>query len=150
MKNARILAILLALLALAGGCARKPDADAAEREKKFKAMMTGVTLVGHSTRLNQEGLFGEEKYVIDSVSKLTGETWLIHARLQYGSRDLPVPVPVIIKWAGDTPMITLTDLTLPGLGTFTARVLLYGDQYAGTWSAKDHGGQMFGKIVKTQ
>ena len=150
MKNARILAILLALLALAGGCARKPDADVAGREKKFKAMMTGVTLVGHSTRLNQEGLFGEEKYVIDSVSKLTGETWLIHARLQYGSRDLPVPVPVTIKWAGDTPMITLTDLTLPGLGTFTARVLLYGDQYAGTWSAKDHGGQMFGKIVKTQ
>ena len=39
--------------------------------------MSGVTLVGHSTRLNQEGLFGEEKYVIDSVSKLAGETWLI-------------------------------------------------------------------------
>ena len=150
MKNTRIVTITLASLFVIAGCARKPAAEAAaDREKKFEAMMSGVTLVGHSTRLNQEGLFGEEKYVIDSVSKLTGETWLIHARLQYGSRDLPVPVPVTIKWAGDTPVITLTDLTIPGLGTFTARVLLYGDQYAGTWSAKDHGGQMFGKIVKS-
>jgi hypothetical protein len=149
VKNARILTSTLALLLLAAGCARKPAVDAADREKRFEAMMSGVTLVGHSTRLNQEGLFGEEKYLIDRVSKLAGETWLIHARLQYGSRDLPVPVPVTIKWAGDTPVITLTDLTIPGLGTFTARVLLYGDQYAGTWSAKDHGGQMFGTIVRT-
>lgn len=109
--------------------------------------MAGATLVGRSTSSNREGLGGEERYRIDKVSKLVGDTWLIQARLQYGSHDIPVPVPVAIKWAGDTPVITLTDLAIPGAGTFTARVLLYGDQYAGTWSAKDHGGQIFGKIV---
>lgn len=119
-------------------------------EKQFSEMMTGVTLVGQSTRLNREGVGGTEKYVIEKVSKITGETWLIHSRLQYGSTDVPVPVPVTIKWAGDTPVITLTDLSIPGVGTYTARVLLYRDQYAGTWSGKKGGGQMFGKIVRSR
>ena len=71
-----------------------------------------------------------------------------HVRIQYGSHDISVPLPVTIKWAGDTPVITITDMTIPGLGTYTARVLLYQDQYAGTWSSKDHGGQVFGRIVR--
>lgn len=141
--------MMMAALLLAAGCSRKPGADsAAENEKKFQEMMTGVTLVGHSTRANKAGVGGEERYVIDKVSKLAGDTWVIQARIKYGSHDLPVPVPVTIKWAGDTPVITLTDLAIPGLGTYTARVLLYRGQYAGTWSAKDHGGEMFGKIVR--
>jgi hypothetical protein len=140
----------LAISALfAAGCSRAPGGDsAAENEKKFQEMMAGVTLVGHSTSTNREGLSGEERYGITKVSKVAGDTWLIMARLQYGSHDLPAPIPVTIKWAGDTPVIELTDLPIPGAGTFTARVLLYRDQYAGTWSAKDHGGQLFGKIVR--
>jgi hypothetical protein len=142
------LTIVAALLA--AGCSRKTDiGPSAEAEKQFQQMMSGVTLVGHSTRLDKDGIApGEERYVIDKVSKVVGDTWVIQARIQYGSHDISVPVPVTIKWAGDTPVITLTDLSIPGLGTYTARVLLYRDQYAGTWSAKDHGGQMFGKIVR--
>lgn len=143
MKNGIFIVISLVL---AAGCARKPPAEA-DLEKQFQEMMSGATLVGHSTRLNREGIFGEERYVIEKASKVAGDTWLLQARLKYGGRDIPVPVPVSIKWAGDTPVITLTDLTIPGMGTFTARVLLYRGQYAGTWSAKDHGGQIFGKIV---
>ena len=58
---------------------------------------------------------------------------------------IPLP-PLEVKWAGDTPVITLTDLAIPGLGTFTARVLFYRGEYCGTWSAVDHGGTLFGKI----
>ncbi len=143
------LAITAAAL-LAAGCSTKPAADStAQNEKQFQEMMSGATLIGHSTRFNKEGLApGEEHYTIDKVSKLTGDTWLFQARIQYGSHDLPLPIPVTIKWAGDTPVITLTDLKLPGLGTFTARVLLYRDRYAGTWSGGDHGGEMFGKIER--
>jgi hypothetical protein len=138
---------LLSALLIAG-CTRKPTVDAnVDLEKRFQAMMSGVTLVGHSASQNQEGVSTEERYVIEKVSKLAGDTWLFEASMKYGSHDIPVPVPVQIKWAGDTPVITLTDLTIPGLGTYTARVLLYRDQYAGTWSSKDHGGQLFGKIV---
>jgi len=142
------LALFGILLAALAGCGRKAPTTQDELDRKFQQMMKGVTLVGRSTRLNNDQFIGSEKYVIEKVTRLTGETWLFQARLQYGSRDIPVPVPVVIKWAGDTPVITLTDLTIPGMGTFTARILLYRDQYAGTWSAKDHGGQMFGKIVR--
>jgi len=110
-------------------------------------MMSGVTLVGHSADPNHEGVSAEEKYVIDKATKLAGDTWLFQAHIQYGDHAVLVPLPVQIKWAGDTPVITLTDLAIPGLGTYTARVLLYADQYAGTWSSKGHGGQLFGKIV---
>ena len=112
--------------------------------------MTGVTLVGHSTRFDQDGVSGEERYAIDKVSKLTGDTWLFQTRLKYGSHEIPVPIPLQIQWAGDTPVITMTDLTIPGVGTYTARVLLCCDQYAGTWSGGTHGGQVFGKIVRRQ
>jgi len=141
--------VFLALLAMPmiPGCSKKQSASV-DLDRQFQEMMNGVTLVGHSTQTNKDGISGEERYVIEKVSKLTGDTWLFQARLQYGSLNLPVPVPIVIKWAGDTPVITLTDLSIPGLGTYTARVLLYRDQYAGTWSAKDHGGQMFGRIVR--
>ena len=41
---------------------------------------------------------------------------------------------------------TLDDVMVPGFGTFTCRVMIDGDQYAGTWSGGDHGGHMFGRI----
>ena len=53
-----------------------------------------------------------------------------------------------VKWAGDTPMISLTTFAVPGFGSFTARVLIYNGAYAGTWGDAQHGGKLFGKIVK--
>jgi hypothetical protein len=136
------------LLWSAAGCGKKAVTPQDELDRRFQEMMRGVTLVGRSTRLKDDKVIGSESYAIDKVSKLTGETWLFQARIVYKDHEVPVPIPVTIKWAGDTPVITLTDLSIPGLGTYTARVLLYRDQYAGTWSAKDHGGQLFGKIVR--
>ena len=34
--------------------------------------------------------------------------------------------------------------------SYTARVLIYGKQYAGTWSGKDHGGHLFGRIERAK
>lgn len=137
------------LLFVLSGCSRKQEIPTeTQRDQSFEKMMSGVTLVGHSTPLNQDKLFDEERYVIDKVSRLAGDTWLFQTRLNYGSHEIPVPIPVTIRWAGDTPVITLTDLSIPGVGTYTARVLLYRDQYAGTWSGASAGGQVFGKIVR--
>jgi hypothetical protein len=147
IHRVKLLAPLLFLLL--EGCSKKPDTITdSQREQKFQEMMSGVALVGRSTRLNREGLSGEEQYLIDKVSKLTGDTWIFQTRLKYGEREIPVPIPLTILWAGDTPVITLTDLTIPGVGTYTARVILHSDQYAGTWSGKNAGGQLFGKIVR--
>jgi hypothetical protein len=140
--------MLLLLVATLGGCGTKTATTQDALDKKFQEMMNGATLVGRSSRLNSDKISSEEKYVIEGVTKLTGETWLFRSRFQYGDRDIPIPIPVTIKWAGDTPVITVTDLSIPGMGTYTARVVLYRDQYAGTWSGEKGGGQMFGKIVR--
>jgi len=149
MKTKQLFAIV-ALAAAFAACGRKPQTAQDDLDRKFQEMMRGVTLEGRSTRLDDDKVIGSEKYVIEKVSKLGGETWLFQTRLQYGPHNIPVPIPVVIKWAGDTPVITLTDLSIPGMGSYTARVVLYRGQYAGTWSAKDHGGQIFGKIVRNR
>ena len=118
-----------------------------ELAKQFQEMMTGAVLVGHSTLTDRQSLSGEERYYIDRISRIGAETWLLQTRMKLGSHEVPFPIPVVIKWAGDTPVITLTDMSIPGVGTYTARVLLYRGQYAGTWSGKNYGGQLFGKIV---
>ncbi len=89
----------------------------------------------------------EDRYTLGRVQKMQGDLWLIEARIQYGDHDVTVPLVLKVKWAGDTPVITLTDFTVPGLGTFTARVLFYRGQYAGTWSHGNHGGELFGKVL---
>jgi len=59
-----------------------------------------------------------------------------------------VPLPLEVKWSGDTPVITLTNFTIPALGTFTSRVLIYNGKYAGTWTHGKVGGHLFGTIEK--
>jgi hypothetical protein len=56
---------------------------------------------------------------------------------------------VTMRWVGDTPMIMLTDFTIPAMGTFTVRLFFYGDRYAGTWQHGRVGGQMFGRIERS-
>jgi hypothetical protein len=143
----RLLLTPLAVCLAAAVACRRADPDRAALEKQFEESLTGATLVGSSTRGSKPGL-SEEKYTIQKVSKLQGDTWLFHARIQYGSRDVTVPIPLTVKWAGDTPVVTLTDLSIPGLGTYTARVMFFRGQYAGTWQAKDHGGVVFGRITR--
>ncbi|HET6878789.1 MAG TPA: hypothetical protein VFI31_01390 [Pirellulales bacterium] len=118
--------------------------------KQFEQSMSGSTLVGYSTFNGQEESKGlkEEKYHLKSVKKLKhGDYWQFEYEYGEEGKTIKLP-PVEIKWAGDTPVITLTDVLVPGAGTFTARVLFYRDEYAGTWSASDHGGRIFGKVVR--
>jgi hypothetical protein len=137
-----------------------------ELEKRFAETMSGATMVGNfnagsmtATEKPDAGKddagkataakpLKEDRYTLGKVAKIKDDYWLFETRIQYGQHDVTLPIMIQVKWAGDTPIITLTDLTIPGLGTFTARVLVYRDQYAGMWMHGDHGGQMFGRIVK--
>lgn len=118
--------------------------------QKLERDLSGVKLVGRFTVTGKEnGNPRPEEYTISRAVKLPeGDAWLIQARIRYGDKDVSVPVPVEIKWAGDTPVITLTNLTLPGLGTFTSRVVIYEGRYAGTWQHGEVGGHLFGTIEK--
>jgi hypothetical protein len=121
-----------------------------ELDKKFMETLSSSTLAGR-WRLAKDGKLGDEredKYTIGTVTKLGADLWVIGARIQYGGKDVTLPVPVKVFWAGDTPVISITNAGIPGLGTYTARVMVYGDYYTGTWSAPDHAGFLCGTILK--
>lgn len=122
--------------------------DKAALEKQFEETMSGATLIGTFTVRGQtDKKLNEEKYTIESVKKVGEDKFLFKSRIQYGTHDLTVPLTLDVKWAGDTPVITLTDMPVPGFGTFTCRVLVFRKEYAGTWDGGDHGGHLFGRIV---
>jgi hypothetical protein len=127
----------------------KPKLSQEELEAKFKATLTQATMSGRWCGLKNGKLTPEkeDKYTIVSVNKLGGEAWIISARIQYGNKDFVAPIPILVKWAGDTPVITLDNVGLPGGSSYSARVLIYNNTYAGTWSGGDHGGLMNGVIT---
>ena len=126
------------------------EAKQKKLEAAFAKKMSGVVMTGVFTIKGQKlDNLREEKYTITKVQKLKGEFWAFHSRLQYGDKDITLPIAVPMKWAGDTPMISITNMAIPGLGAgFSARVLFHEDFYAGTWRHGEHSGHMFGTISK--
>lgn len=121
--------------------------DRATLEKAFAEKMTGAMLIGRFTVAGKEDVEPKpERYELGAVTKLEGDKWLFTARIKYGETDVNLPIPLTMVWAGDTPVITLTNETIPGLGTFTVRVMFHGDRYAGTWQHDKVGGHLFGTI----
>ena len=119
-------------------------------ESKFQNTLSNAVFDGRWC-LIEKGKLAEEyndRYTIQGATKVGGESWLIYTRIQYGGKDVSVPVPAQVKFAGDTPVITLDKIAIPGLGTYSARVLIFDNTYAGVWSANDHGGMLHGIIER--
>ena len=120
-------------------------------EQEFAERMANSVLVGRFVIAGSEDSVPRpERYEIEGVTKVGEDQWSFTARIQYGDTNVTLPVVVTMLWAGDTPMVSLTDLTIPLLGTFTARVIFYRDRYAGTWQHDEVGGHLFGVIEKAQ
>lgn len=117
-------------------------------EKDFQAAMSNVTLTGFFTVADGQETH-EDKYTIEKVIKIKPDTWNFSARIQYGGRDFKAVVAVAVQWAGDTPVLTLNQYLIQGK-VYSARILIHKGRYAGTWGAPEHGGLMFGKIVKNE
>ena len=125
-----------------------PEARQARLFKKFESTLSNAVLTGQFTIVGKAVPPREESYTIHSVRKMEqGDYWLFTARIKYGKLDMTLPMPIPVKWAGDTPVISLDNLTLPGLGTFSAHVVIDGSKYAGTWAHGKVGGHMFGSIA---
>jgi hypothetical protein len=124
----------------------------ASRFEQFRKTLTGAKLVGQFTVVGEsKSELTSEEYHIHEVSKMEeGDYWMFKARIKYGGRDVTVPMPLEVKWAENTPVITLDEVDIPLLGTFSARVVIDGDRYAGTWSHGDVGGHLFGRILPEQ
>lgn len=120
------------------------------RERQFSERMRNVSLVGSFTVAGRERATPRsERYDIVSVEKVGDNLWRFNASMDccgVEGRTLPIVVPM--QFTGDTPMIVMTDTSLPGLGTFTVRLFFYEDRYAGSWQHGKVGGLMSGRIEK--
>jgi uncharacterized OB-fold protein len=120
------------------------------REQKLADYLSGVKFVGSFTVTGSAERPPEpESYYILSAEKMDdGDWWKLTARIKYSTYDLTVPMAMEIKWAGETPVITVDQMAVPGMGTFDARVLIRKGSYAGTWAHDQVGGQLFGRLEK--
>ncbi len=154
MKKSAIFSCVFLLVAGFSGAGYADDlteAEIATRDEAFSKSMANCVLVGSFTIDGKEskGAPKEERYEIESVTKAAENQWIFLTRVKYGNLDTKLPIAVPMEWAGDTPMVTLTNASLPGLGEgFSARVLFYEGRYAGTWQHGPIGGHMFGAIEK--
>ena len=149
----RRLLLVFALLsavsvsALAVDSDKKVDREA--REKAFASKLTGANLAGF---FSLDGKYAApnkpDRYQIVSAKKLNGDDWVITSKMKIGENEVDIPIVIKVYWADDTPVMSLTDLTIPGLGTFTSRVMFHGDRYVGTWQHGDKGGHMWGTVEK--
>jgi len=131
-----------------GASAEEPLTTEAERIAALEKSLTNSALVGHFTVTGGEDRPAKERYELGEVKHLGDGLWLIQARIRYGEHDVRLPIALPIHWAGDTPVITVEDVTFPGLGTYSARVMIHRDHYAGFWTGKDHGGHLFGVVER--
>ena len=146
-----VLAITILLLLPAVRSANAQDSavsDDREREAKFAEYMSGAKLQGRFTLDGKEDVKPKaETYTISKCEKLPAENmYRFTARITYGDTDQEVPLDLQVLWSGNTPVITLDSFWIPGMGTFSARVMIHSGRYAGTWQHDDKGGHMFGKV----
>jgi hypothetical protein len=128
---------------------RNTAARQAELEAALTKMLSGATLEGSFTSTgagSDPSRLSREKYTLGDVKKLQGNLWLIPARIEYGEHDVTLPLTLPIRWAGDTPLIVVDNVGLPGFGAVSARVMFFEGHYAGYWKHGEQGGHLFGII----
>lgn len=118
--------------------------------KELATALTGATLVGHFTvddDLSDKPL-KPDRYTISQVTPVKDD----HFLFVYVHQGIPIPLTLKVLWAGDTPVLTLDEFTIAGMGTFSARLMfrLKSDRYAGTWQHGEKGGLMFGRIERAK
>ncbi len=141
---------LVIMLSICSGIVLAQDAPAVSMnaaEKAWAESMNNVKMIGYYMTGDSKELH-DDAYVIEKIAKVSDGVWKFSARIQYGGRDVPVSLNVPVLWAGDIPIISFPRQTVQGATPYSARVMFYQGGYAGTWGAGDHGGTMFGKIVK--
>lgn len=129
--------------------ATRPVKTQEELEAGLSKLLSNATLEGSFTstaRGSDPNRVNSDKYTLGAVQKIAGKMWLIQAKIQYRGNDILFPLTLPIEWAGDTPVIVVDNFTIPGMGTFNARVMFFDGHYSGYWSHGPRGGNMFGVI----
>jgi hypothetical protein len=119
-------------------------------EAKFQKMLTKAYLRGRWSPVDAAGLGPEkqeDKYEIISAAKVKDDQWVINAKMKYGKNEFVMPVPVRVKWSGETPMLIVDKLSMGPDRSYSARVLFFDGMYSGSWnSASGYGGVLYGVV----
>lgn len=121
-----------------------------ERAKQLREMLEGAVLEGR-WRLVEDGELKEEHQERYRIVELrgAGDNWLIRAEMEMNGKTVTLPVPVIVEWLGDSPVIRLRpNSPVRQLKGYNARVVFTDKSYAGTWSSADRSGVLHGTIQK--
>jgi len=149
MRLMSFLTILFATVFAALPVMAEEPAQREALEKAFAEKLTNATLVGSFSVDGKEDA-KTDRYQIVKAEKLEGDDWEITARMKIGQNQVDLPIVLKVFWADDTPVMSLTNLTIPGVGSaFTTRLMFHGDRYAGSWQHGSYGGLMWGRIEKT-
>lgn len=118
------------------------------RVERIANYLSGATFTGQFT-VDGKSESKPESYKINSCEPLDDpDMYRLKVKIRYGDVDGEFPMDLKILWSGKTPVITLDAIWIPGLGTFSARVLIHQNRYAGTWQHDAKGGHLFGTIEK--
>lgn len=151
------LAVLLVSIfgisfSVADETSEKAASETEKMEKQFAAMLKGATLMGTWAAVGPVGL-GDDKqdgYQIVEAKKVKGDKWVMVSKFKYKGQELNIPVPVVVKFAGDTAVMILNNLPTGDGATWSARILYHNDVYTGSWweSTKKKGGILSGVISR--
>ena len=124
------IAIALATFSAAATGQSAAEVEQQRLETLFAQQMSGCTMTGRFTVDGDTSAAQTDRYTLGEVSKIRDEKWRFEAKIEYGEKSATVPLTVDVFWAGETPMIQVSDLAVPTLGVYSARVLIDGDRYA--------------------
>ena len=149
---------LVTLLACVFGTAESVVAQGdADIEAKFIAMLKNATLKGSWAPVQQNRLGveqGNDSYRIARAEKSEGGKWSIVSVFTVQGKQVELPLPASVKFAGDTAVLILDNVRAgQGKTNWSARVMFHEDVYAGRWwetANREHGGIITGTITRTK
>lgn len=147
-----VLALIACALVLVTGPQPAYAEDGAALEAALSAMLKDATLEGTWVPVSgaEAGVQKSDTYRVVRAEKIDGDQWRIVSKINYQGQEIELPIPVTIKWAGDTAVLILDQVATGGGKTYSARVLFHNDRYAGSWWAENQPGGLISGVVTRQ
>ncbi len=125
-----------------------------DAEANFVAMLKNATLKGTWAPVQQAQLGTarkDEGYRIARVEKKEGDKWSLVYLVNYQGKEFEYPMPVTVKFAGDTSVLILDNVRAGrDKANWSARVMFHENVYVGRWwetGNKEHGGTIEGVVT---
>jgi len=123
-------------------------------ETNFVAMLKNATLKGTWAPVQQTQLGTSRKddgYRVARVEKKDGDKWTLVYLVAYQGKEIEYPMPVTVKFAGDTAVLILDNVRAGrDKANWSARVMFHENVYTGRWwetGNKEHGGTIEGIVT---